>query len=43
MAENNASASLPTWISDHIQLYLRDGEARRYRDARLDITAAPYA
>ena len=33
MAENNTSASLPTWIRDHIELYLRDGEAGHYWDA----------
>ena len=35
MSEIHIPASLPGWIREHIELYLRDGEAGHYWDASL--------
>ena len=35
MTDVNIPASLPDWIREHIELYLRDPEAGHYWDASL--------
>ena len=35
MSENRIPDSLPDWIREHVELYLKDGEAGHYWDASL--------
>ena len=35
MSENKIPDSLPDWIREHVELYLKDGEAGHYWDASL--------